>query len=352
MANKQGGVSRGGVGRSKTSTVSTTLSTMTSSKASLSTAKRVSCSSASSSLSVGKWACHKCTFLNRSAIAACSMCRTPWQAPSAYILAATTPVAFPLPVPQGFKVVGQDAEGFWSFQKDHARDDQPLPSFRHRLLNFTSSPNPSSSSLLSSPRACDNSNNSTKSVGAIRNSSSFVVVDNGVVIEELAVSHDKVDGFDIHSFESPCPYSFTTGTASPSSARLTCEVPCFPVREYLVAPPPPFVTWHCSCSVEIIVKRHLSNCDELSTPFLSNEFPCVLQAGIVLTMIYWFVANPQNLKHLTGVPSQAFRDSVPRATRDHRLDRRGGNLHHQEHGYFCGARAPEVLPTPGERGSV
>ena len=184
------------------------------------------------------------------------MCRTPWQPPLAPILVATTSV-FPLPVPQGFKVVGQDAEGCWSFEKDHARSDQPPPSFRHRLLYSPScSPNFSSSSLLSKPptarlskrsRVCvnrgaekevdlvtdthfadnlipsapllslssfssatgpsksldrGNSSKDTKSVGTARHSSNYVVVGIGVVIEELAVSRDEVDGFEISAFAS------------------------------------------------------------------------------------------------------------------------------------------------------
>mmetsp|Transcript_73239 Transcript_73239/g.147434 ORF Transcript_73239/g.147434 Transcript_73239/m.147434 type:complete len:283 (+) Transcript_73239:330-1178(+) len=226
-----------------------TSSTLASSRSSSLAAKGVPRSSASSSSSASKWACHLCTFLNRNTITVCSMCRNPWQPPSASILAATT-LVFPLPVPQGYKVVGQDAEGFWSFQKEHEKESHLL-FFRHRLLDFTSSSNSSSSSpltarlkrsracvnsgaerevdlvtntyfatnsipsapLLSAPSSlsvtgfCEsleygNSNKRTKSVGATRNSSNFVVVDNGVVIEELAVDHDKVDGFELSAFAS------------------------------------------------------------------------------------------------------------------------------------------------------
>jgi len=162
--------------------------------------------------SLGKWACHKCTFLNRAAIAVCSMCKSPWQAPIVSPISATT-LAFPIPVPRGFKVVGQDDDKVWRCEKDGGEDNQPLSSFRHCLLNVPSSQSASSLfSTASESRNFRSRNSSTTPTNGVSTASSIgantctgntlFAMGGGIVIEELDVKHDEIDGFGICAFDS------------------------------------------------------------------------------------------------------------------------------------------------------
>jgi len=222
-----------------------------------------------------------------------TQCNTPWQAPPSTPAAEATPV-FPLPVPRGYKVVGQDADGFWCFEKDEDNDElkrkeAPLSSFSASASDFvniasatfllpitededekgnhpedttenaaflevpgsktttpvesrtaatlegtcdtvptsivgameeeddvdlmietfaheTAAPSSAPSSIISSALLSLSDTTSqleiySRDQGVDSNRSKFVEVGNGFVIEELAVGHDEIDGFEVSAFD-------------------------------------------------------------------------------------------------------------------------------------------------------
>ena len=128
-------------------------------------------------------------------------------------LVSATTLAFPLPVPRGLKVVSQDADKVWHFEKDGSKDNDPLPCFRHRPLEFSSTqsssslpstafelaPSPSSNSFAASDAIATAS--STGAGAGIGTDNTLFAMEGGIVIEELDVEIDIVDGFCIFAFD-------------------------------------------------------------------------------------------------------------------------------------------------------
>ena len=124
-------------------------------------------------------------------------------------------------MPHGYRVLGQDDEGVWCFERDEPVKEKKRqkrkgrglatirtkntdgldgkhcpPILRHRLLNTC----PLQSSFSSSPSSRVETRSPSICAVDISSSSSFVAVGNDSWIEELAVECDTIDGMKILSF--------------------------------------------------------------------------------------------------------------------------------------------------------